>query len=69
MPKPSVSAALTAFAEALDAIGIAPEDVEVSLPLEPWQKLARRLDEEQPDKAEDIGKINVAGVRYLIRYR
>jgi extradiol dioxygenase family protein len=69
MKKPIVADALTAFAEALENISIAPADVEVSLPLESWQVLARRLDEERTEKAEDIGKLEVGGVRYLIRYR
>ena len=69
MSRPSVSDALTAFAEALERLGIESADVEVTLPLEGWQALGRRLDEELPDKAEDIGTIDVAGVRYLIRYR
>ena len=43
--------------------------MEVSLPLERWQRLGRVLDDEMPDKAEEIGKLEVAGVRYLIRYR
>src|SRR5688500_15156453 len=44
--KPIVTDALTAFAEALQSIGITPDEVEVSLPLERWQRLGRVLDDE-----------------------
>jgi extradiol dioxygenase family protein len=64
MKKPVVADALTAFAEALESIGIAPADVEVLMPLDDWQGLARRLDDEMPDTPQDM-----AGVHYLIRYR
>jgi hypothetical protein len=43
--------------------------VEVSLPLERWQRLGRVLDDEMPEAAQDMGNLEVAGVRYLIRYR
>jgi hypothetical protein len=66
---PALTDALTAFTEALERIGIQPDDVEVSLPLERWQRLGRVLDDEMPEAAQDMGKLEVAGVRYLIRYR
>jgi extradiol dioxygenase family protein len=40
----------------LESIGIVPADVEVLMPLDDWQALARRLDAEMPEAAQDIGK-------------
>jgi hypothetical protein len=70
MKPPTVTDALKAFAAALERAGIQPGEVEVLLSLDNWQSLARRLDEERHgEPGEDIGKITVGGVRYLIRYR
>jgi extradiol dioxygenase family protein len=69
MKKPGISDDLIAFAAALEAVGIRADDVEVSLPLDGWQALARQLDAEGADAADDIGKLEVASVRYLIRSR
>ena len=68
--KPTVSDALTAFAEALQRLGIEPEEVEVLLPLERWQGLGQRLDEETPNRRRTISECSMwRRVRYLIRHR
>ena len=70
MPKASVTDALKAFAAALERAGVDVHDVEVSMPFESWQALGKRLDEEgHQEPGADIGKIQVAGVRYFIRSR
>jgi hypothetical protein len=69
MPKRPLTDALEAFADALEAAGINPRLVEVSMPLSDWQHLARTLDEERGSPVPgDIGRVELAGVRYLIRY-
>jgi hypothetical protein len=66
--KQPVTTALEKFAEALHKAGIDPETVEVSLPLEQWRVLARTLDFERAETRSDIGQIEIAGVRYLVRF-
>lgn len=68
LPSTPLTDALEALADALEAAGIDPRVVETSLPLSDWQHLARSLDNERGDAVSDIGKIEVGGVRYLIRY-
>ena len=67
-PKRPVADDLEAFAAALASCGIPVQDVEVSMSLESWQRLGQRLDVENYEGPEDIGRVEVAGVRYLIRY-
>ena len=68
MPKPAfLTHALEDFAEALEAAGIDPEQVEVSLPLFDWQHLARTLDEERGELVY-VGKKEFGVLRYLVRF-
>ncbi len=68
MPKPPfLTHALEGFADALEAAGIDPRTVEVSLLLSDWRHLARTLDDEGTNPTGDIGRIELGGVRYLIR--
>src|SRR4051812_16753162 len=64
--------ALNAFADALEKAGIEVRDVEVSLPIDDWQHLARTLDNEAkngaPAPSGDIGQVTISGVRYLVRF-
>jgi hypothetical protein len=62
-----VTTALESFAAALGRAGIDPETVEVSLPLNEWQALARALDAEGTKTRGDIGRVEIAGVRYRVR--
>ena len=68
MPSRPITDALEALADALEEAGINPRVVETSLPLTDWQHLARTLDNEGTAAENDIGKIQIGGVRYLIRY-
>ena len=64
-----VTDGLEAFADVLEAAGIDPRVIEVSMPLSDWQHLARTLDDERGAPVPgDIGKLEVGGVPYLIRY-
>lgn len=68
MKQPSVTDALTAFAGIWENLGIQASDVEVSLPFQSWQRLGMRLVQEQHQASDShVGKVEVAGVRYLIR--
>ena len=65
-----VTDALENFAEALRKAGINPSLIAVSIPLEEWRKLAGILDEEKGEPVGgNIGQIEVAGVKYLVRFR
>jgi hypothetical protein len=69
--KRPLTTALTDFADALEKVGINPEVAEVSLPLDDWRHLARVLDQERGDEPEvsnNIGRVRIGGVRYLIRH-
>jgi hypothetical protein len=60
------------LAEALRDAGIDPHKVEVSLPTPEWKELHRTLAREQAaDLFEGVsirGRLNVGGVRYLVRF-
>ena len=69
VPHAPLTDGLEAFAVVLEAAGIDPQVVEVSLPLSDWQHLARTLDDERGAPVPgDIGKLEIGGVPYLIRY-
>ena len=69
VPSTPVTDGLEVFADVLEAAGIDPQVVEVSSPLSDWQHLARTLDDERGAPVPgDIGKLEISGVRYLIRY-
>ena len=63
---------LTAFAEALAALGIDPREVEVSLTVPDWKALDQQLAQEHADGLFEgvgvTGEITVKGVRYLVRF-
>jgi hypothetical protein len=59
----NTTAVLEAFADGLEAIGIDPGVVEVSLPLSDWRHLAQ----DQARRAGARGKLEIGGVPYLIR--
>jgi hypothetical protein len=67
-----LTSTLLDFAEALRDAGIDPGKVEVSLPTPEWKALDRGLAREQAlDLFEGVsirGKLNVGGVRYLVRF-
>ena len=61
--------ALEAFADALEAAGVDPRLVEVSLPKSEWRHVAQTLEAERGRPLPgDIGRVEVGGVPYLIRY-
>jgi hypothetical protein len=71
MPKPlstPLTNTLEALADGLEAAGIDPRAVEVSLPLTDWQHLARTLDDEGTNTTGDIGRIELGGARYLVSF-
>ena len=67
-----LTSTLLDFAEALRDAGIDPHKVEVSLPTPEWTALDRALAKEQvSDLFESVsvrGRLNVGGVRYLVRF-
>jgi hypothetical protein len=68
--KHPVNDALEQFAAALQKVGADPSQVEVSLPLDEWRALAVALDVEKGGPVPgDIGRIEIAGVKYLVRFR
>jgi hypothetical protein len=69
-PEKPLTDGLDAFAAALEAAGVVPSAVEVSLHLDDWRHLARRLDEENPGTRVpgDIDWVEVGGIRYLVRF-
>ena len=61
--------ALEAFADAMEAAGVDPRLVEVSLPLSEWRHVVQTLVAERGGPLPgDIGRIEVGGVPYLLRY-
>ena len=61
--------ALGAFADALNASGIDPRQVEVSLPVCDWRYVAREIEAERGEAAPGHGnRIEIGGVRYLARF-
>lgn len=70
-PKPAtpLTDALEAFADTLAEEGVNPHGVEVSLLLPDWQHVALTLEAERGAPVPgDIGRIEVGGVRYLVRF-
>jgi hypothetical protein len=67
-----LTSVLLDFAEALRDAGIDPSKVEVSLPTPEWKALDRALAREHAsDLFEGVsvgGRLNVTGVRYLLRF-
>jgi hypothetical protein len=68
----STTAALAAFSEALAALGIHPDDVEVSLSVSDWKALDRQLAKEHADGLFEgvgvTGEVTVKGVRYVVSF-
>ena len=65
-----VTEALESFAEELRKAGINPDLIAVSIPLDEWRKLARMLEQERGEPVgANIGQIEIAGVKYLVRFR
>jgi hypothetical protein len=68
----STTETLAAFADALSALGIHPQDVEVSLSSADWKALDKQLAQEHADRlfegVDVTGEITVKGVRYVVRF-
>jgi hypothetical protein len=64
LPPTALTGVLDAFADGLEAAGIDPRQVEVSLLLS-WQHLARTLDNEGTNPT---GRIELGSVRYLVMF-
>ncbi len=68
--KNPMTTGLENFAEALERAGVEAEFVEVSLPLPEWQALAQALEAEKGETVPgDIGRLEVAGINDLVRFR
>ena len=68
----STTEALAAFSDALAAIGIHPNDVDVSLSVSDWKALDRQLAKEHAQGLFEgvgvTGEITVKGVRYVVSF-
>jgi hypothetical protein len=66
------TATLVAFSDALSALGIDPQGVEVSLSVSDWKALDRQLAKEHADSLFEgvgvTGEITVKGVRYVVSF-
>jgi hypothetical protein len=70
VPKTLITQALKTFAKTLAQAGIEPGSVEVSMSLDNWQHLARVVEDERfgAPVPGDIGQLEIAGVRYVVRF-
>jgi hypothetical protein len=63
LPTTALTDALEAFSDALEAAGVDPRVVEVSLPLSEWRHVVQILEDEAGNSLPgDVGRVEIGGV-------